>query len=90
MERKFRKYERSESENFEKRNEVINKQSVQFKEIREPRKSGLEQLEIHGNRRGNIDRNFYTDDSKLLEIGENLNQNRIPIKSSGRGQFRPK
>ena len=76
MERKFRNNEKFKSENFENRNKVINKQSVQSKERKEPRKLGHEQLEIHGNRRGNNRRNYDTDDSEPLGIGENLNQNR--------------
>ena len=39
-ERKFRNHKKSQSENFENRKEVINKQSVQSKERKEPRKLG--------------------------------------------------
>ena len=76
LEKEFRNYEKSESENFGNRNEVINKQSVQSMERMEPRKLGHEQLEIYGNRRGNNHRNFDSDNGEPLEIGENLNQNR--------------
>ena len=60
---------------MENKNDVVNRQLVQFNIRNEPRELGHEESQIHDNRRNNW-RNFNTNDSEPVEIRKMLNQNR--------------
>ena len=75
FERELRNHEKSERENMGNRNEILNRQSVQFDIGKKSRELWQEQSVNYNNRRKNK-RNFKTDDSEAREIIEDLNQNR--------------
>ena len=72
----IRNHEKSERENMENRNEILNRQSVQFDIGKKLRELWQEQSVNYNNRRKNDQRNFETDNSEALENIEDLNQNK--------------
>ena len=75
FEREIRNLDKLESENIENRNEILNRQSVQFDEGKKRRELWQKQSENFENRRRSNQRNFDTDDSEPAEINGNLNKN---------------